>query len=129
MVVQPPSRRTLVNVPTNLYTKSNPTILSTSVLGQPVRVRATPAEFRWTYGDDSTRTTSDPGGPYPILRTAHVYRKPQTATLTLTTTYTGEYSVAGGPWQDIEGTASVASPPAEITVLAAESELVNSPEK
>ena len=123
--VQPPSLRTLINIPTNVYANAARVILPTTVLGQAVRVRATPLRFRWKYGDGAIRTTTDPGGPYPVLRTAHVYRQPGIQSVTLTTTYSGEYSVGGGPWQPIEGLATVNSPGTRLTVLAAESRLVS----
>lgn len=122
--VQPPNLRTLVNIPTNLYADAGTVVLPTTVLGQAVRVRATPLRFLWTYGDGSTRTTTDPGAPYPALRTAHTYRRPGTRSLGLSTTYSGEYSVAGGAWQAIDGLATVQSPATALTVLAAENRLV-----
>jgi hypothetical protein len=125
--VQPPSRRTLINIPTNLYAGAASVILPTTVLGQAVRVRATPLRFHWSYGDGTKLTTTDPGGPYPDLRTAHVYRRPGTCTLGLATTYTGEYSVGGGPWLAIDGLATVDSPGTRLTVLAAENRLVSEP--
>jgi hypothetical protein len=125
--VQPPNRRTLVNIPTNLYADAGPVVLPTNVLGQPVRVRATPLRFRWTYGDGRSLTTADPGAPYPALRTAHTYQDPGRRMLGLRTTYSGEYSVAGGPWLPIDGLATVDSPDARLTVLAAENHLVADP--
>lgn len=125
--VQPPNRRTLINVPTNLYTQATAVTLPTTILGQPIKVRATPQRFTWTYGDGATRTTSDPGAPYPQLRTAHTYRTPGKARLTLTTTYSGEYAVAGGPWQPIDGTAAVTGPSTALTVTAATNRLVAEP--
>jgi hypothetical protein len=127
IIVQPPNRRTLINIPTNLYTEAAAVVLPTTILGQPVRVRATPLRFRWTYGDGAARTTADPGAPYPDLRTAHTYRRPGKRTLGLTTTYSGEYSVAGGAWSPIVGLATVNSPGTALTVLAARNELVAEP--
>jgi hypothetical protein len=124
IMVQPQDRRTLVNIPTNLYADARPVILPTRVLGQAVRVRATPLHFRWAYGDGSTRTTADPGGPYPVLRTAHIYLEPGVRRLTLSTTYSGEFSVAGGPWLPIAGTATVQSPDTALTVLTATTHLI-----
>ena len=125
--VQPPTRRTLINIPTNLYAEADPVVIPTTVLGQGVRVRATPMRFRWTYGDGQGLTTTDPGAPYPELRTAHTYRRPGKRTLGLTTTYSGEYSVAGGTWLPIDGVATVNSPGTALSVLAAQNELVAEP--
>jgi hypothetical protein len=125
--VQPPTRRTLINIPTNLYTEAATVTIPTTVLGQPVRVRATPQNYRWNYGDGTGRTTTDPGAPYPNLTTAHTYAEPGAVTLALSTVYSGEYSVNGLPWQPIDGTAVVASPPARLTVLSAHNHLVSEP--
>jgi hypothetical protein len=122
--VQPPSRQTLVNIPTNLYAESRATVLPTRILGLAVRVRATPLRFRWTYGDGAALSTANAGGPYPQLDTAHTYRRPGTRTVRLSTTYRGEYSVTDGPWLPIDGVATVSSPPTTLTVRSAENELV-----
>jgi len=125
--VQPPDRRTLINIPTNLYANASPVILPTTVLGLAVRVRATPSRFHWTYGDGTARTTTDPGAPYPELRTAHTYLRPGHRTLHLSTTYSGEYSVAGEAWLPIDGVATVSSPSRTLTVLSAQNQLVAEP--
>jgi hypothetical protein len=123
--VQPGDRRTLVNVPTNLYARSDPRILRTSILGFPIRVRATPTLFHWQYGDGRVRSTADAGGPYPRLDTAHTYLRTGRRTVTLATEYNGEYSVDGGPWQPIDGTATVTSPSVDLTVEEARAHLVS----
>jgi PKD repeat protein len=110
-------------VPTNVYVDADPVTLPTELLGFPVRVRATPARFHWRFGDGTTLTTRDSGAPYPDMTTTHTYTQPRKARITLTTIYTGEYSVAGGPFQPIVGTATVTSPAAPLTVLAAENQL------
>lgn len=125
--VEPPSRQTLVNIPTNLFAASRTAILPTRILGLPVRVRATPLRFRWTYGDGGTLSTANAGGPYPQLDTAHTYRRPGRRTVQLSTTYRGEYSVTGGPWLPIDGVATVTSPSTTVTVRSAENELVAEP--
>ncbi|GAB3237702.1 hypothetical protein GCM10027456_00740 [Kineosporia babensis] len=124
IVVQPANGRTLVNVPTNLYADADTVTLPTTVLGQPVRVRATPQEFRWTYGDGNGLSTEDAGAPYPELRTAYTYRKAGEQEVGLTTVYSGEYSVNGGPWLPVDGTATVASPGSTLEVVSAENRLV-----
>jgi hypothetical protein len=124
IVVQPPNGRTLVNVPTNLYADSDTVTLPTTILGQPVQVRATPQEFRWVYGDGKSLATEDPGAPYPELRTAHVYKEAGEQRVQLTTVYGGEYSVNGGPWLPVDGVATVVSPGSTLEVVAAENRLV-----
>jgi hypothetical protein len=125
--VQPPTRQTLVNIPTNLYADSRAAILPTQILGFAVRVRATPLRFRWNYGDGTDLRTDNAGGPYPQLDTAHTYRQPGTRTVRLSTTYEGEYSVSGGPWLPIDGVAIVESQPTTLTVRSAKNHLVAEP--
>jgi hypothetical protein len=122
--VEPPNLRTLINVPTNVYVDADRVIIPTELLGFPVRVRATPARFIWRFGDGGKLATTDAGAPYPDLRTTHTYTRPGRARVRLTTVYSGEYSVAGGPWLPIDGTAQVDSPGRVLTVLAAENRLV-----
>ncbi len=121
----PATSSTLINIPTNLYTARRSPVLTTSILGQPVRVRASPISYRWDYGDGSSRTTADTGGPYPDLSTGHTYARPGRYRISLTTTYTGEYSVAGGRWQPIDGTATVTSPTSTVHALQARDQLVS----
>ena len=122
--VEPGDRRTLVNIPTNLYAGAEPVVLRTRVLGIPVRVRVTPDRFRWRYGDGASLSTGDPGAPYPELRTAHTYDWPGEVRVGLSTDYTGTYSVAGGPWQPIEGTATVPSRGVGLSVFELRNHLV-----
>ncbi|MBI4943561.1 MAG: hypothetical protein HY830_22700 [Actinobacteria bacterium] len=125
--VQPASGRTLVSVPTNLYATSRPATFRVTLLGTPVLVRARPTAWTWTYGDGSSRTFSTPGAPYPDLGTAHTWTAPGRRTVTLTTTWSGTYSVAGGPALPVDGTASVVSPSVEVVVVETRAELVADP--
>lgn len=125
--IQPATLRTLVNVETNVYVDSRPVVLTATLLGMPVRVRATPARYAWTFGDGSRLRTTDPGGPYPRMSTTHVYRLPGRSLVTLVTSYTGEYSIAGGPWLPVDGEADVPSPAVALTVVEARARLVDQP--
>jgi hypothetical protein len=127
VTVQPSTLRTLVNAPTNVFVRARIVTLDTTLLGLPVRVRATPARYDWAFGDGGVLSTSDPGGPYPDMTTTHTYAVPGEREVTLTTAYTGEYSVSGGPWLPIDGEASVASPPVGLTVVEARAVLVDRP--
>lgn len=125
--VQPGTLRTLVNVETNVYVSARAVTLRTTVVGRPVRVRATPVGFRWSFGDGGVLATTDPGGAYPAMTTTHVYRRPGVVAVGLVTRYRGEYSVAGGPWLPVDGEAEVASSPVRVTVVQARAELVADP--
>jgi len=120
----PADRPILVNVPTNLMAQARPVILTTTLLGTRIRVRATPARFTWTLGDGKTLATTDPGAAYPDLRVSYTYDRAGTRALGLATAYSGEYALPGGPWIPITGTATVASVPLTLTVVEAHTELV-----
>jgi hypothetical protein len=125
--VQPATLRTLVNVETNVYVNSGPVVLGTTLFGVPVRVRATPVRYTWTFGDGASLRTVDPGAPYPRMTCTHVYRQPGERAINLVTSYVGEYSVSGGPWLPIEGEAEVSSSAVILTVIEARAHLVDEP--
>ena len=125
--IEPPNLRTLINVPTNVYVLADVEIIDTTLLGFPVQVRATPERFRWNFGDRHSLSTEDAGAPYPDLRTTHIYLDPGKRDVVLTTVYSGEYSVDGGTWLPIDGTAEVGSPPTTLTVLSATNRRVAGP--
>ena len=123
---QPASGRGLVNMDLIVYTDPAPQLLSTTVLGVPVTVRATPAEFSWDFGDGSALlVTTDPGAPYPDYTVAHPFRQPGSYEVNLTTTWRGEYQISGeGPWYPVAGTVTTSSVPFSETVVEARSRLV-----
>jgi hypothetical protein len=115
IIVQPSGGHTLINIGTNFLTEKKPVILPTTVLGQPIQVRATPVSYLWYYGDGTELSTTNSGARYPNMLTPHTYRRPGTYAVQLRTTFTGEYSVNGGPWQLINGTATTQSPVVNVT--------------
>ncbi|EWS80620.1 hypothetical protein BF93_03170 [Brachybacterium phenoliresistens] len=114
-----------VNMDVVLYTDAEDQTLETSVLGIPVQIRAIPVSYTWDLGDGNTITTSESGRPYPAKDVTGTYRYEGWYDVTLTTTYAGQFSVAGGPWQDIEGTIDVASEPVALFSKSLESRLVD----
>ena len=125
--LQPERDWFLVNMDTLVYTDGAPQMLETTVLDIPVRVRATPVEFSWDFGDGSTPLiTTEAGAPWPAQDIAHVYqREADNVAITLTTTWSGEFQVAGqGPWIPIAGTTSTQSQSAPFRIDAVETRLV-----
>jgi hypothetical protein len=111
-----PESRTLVNIDTILF-DSGPQDRSWSLtlVGRSVQVRANPTLWIWATGDGTELSSSRPGRPYPSSDVAHRYRRAGEYTLTVTTTWNGEFSVEGGPWQPIDGTVTrFASLPLEV---------------
>ncbi|MBP2410591.1 PKD domain-containing protein [Brachybacterium fresconis] len=114
-----------VNMVNVLYAESQSQTLATEVLGVPVSVRAVPVSYHWDLGDGNTITTTDAGEPYPSEAVSGTYRYEGWYDVTLTTTFSGQFSVAGGPWQDIDGTIEVASDPIPVYSKSLESRLVD----
>lgn len=120
----------LRNGVTNIYVTGGVQVLQTDVLGQGVQVRATPVAYAFDYGDGSPiNRTKKPGAPLPVgtLRnpdtafetdtaTSHRYKETGTYYASVTTTFSGEYRVAGGPWQQIQGTTDVSGAPFTIDI-------------
>jgi len=126
--VEPGDGDVLIRIPTNTYASAEPVELATTLVGFPVAVRATPVAYTWDYGDGTVvGPTEDAGAPWPDNTTGHVYEVPGDYAITLTTHYTGEYSVAGGPFLPIPGQATVTSEPADVVALAGTNELVADP--
>ncbi|WP_328295675.1 PKD domain-containing protein [Kineococcus sp. NBC_00420] len=116
--LQPDGGEALLNVPLILHTTAGTVTRDTTILGYPVTIRATPTSWTWTFGDGSTLgPTEDPGNPYPHQSLTHTYTAAGDREITLTTTYTGEYTIAGLPYRPIDGTASVTSAPTPVHVL------------
>ena len=101
--------------------------MDTTILGTPVMIRAVPVSYTWS-GDDGTNVTmTSPGTPYadggtPFSLPKHQHR----ATLTLTTTWRGEYSINGGAsWSDAPGTATTTSASTTLHVYNPHTHLVD----
>ncbi len=101
---------------------------SAVLLGADVDIRATPSTFTWAWGDGEQTTTSDPGAPYPDATVTHAYgRALDSATVTLTTTWAGEYRVADGTWSAFDTTIATTSPGITLAVLHPRAVLVEGP--
>ncbi|WP_422933166.1 hypothetical protein [Sinomonas sp. P47F7] len=121
-----PGRHTLKGAETNLYAEPAGQSFRLTIAGRAVEVRVAPVEYRWSYGDGAVLTTAAPGGPIPEARwgektaTSHAYTATGDVTASLATVFAGEFSVEGGPFQPIAGTATVPSTPRALTVWRSE---------
>lgn len=114
-----------VNMVNILHTDPETQELSTELLDTPVAIRATPISYHWDLGDGNTITTTNPGKPYPAETISATYTQEGWYDTTLTTTFSGQFSVNGGEWQDIDGTIEIASDPVPLYSKSLESRLVN----
>jgi hypothetical protein len=125
LVIQPPNGRTAVNFDTYFYTDDTAPLTQTvRLLGQRVTIEATPTSFTWRYGDDTTETTSTPGGPYPGGTVIHQYLRTGASAPSLDTTYTGRFRVSAGPWVGIPDSLTVAGAPQQLEVVEIDLKLV-----
>lgn len=115
----------LIRARTNVYVDAPEQTYNITILDTAVTVRATPVEYSWDFGDGTDPlVTTDPGAPYPDLTTWHTYETSGDHAITLTTSYAGEFSVAGGPFQAIPGTAEITGEPMPVTVVTTSNRLV-----
>jgi len=94
------------------------------IRGFDVDIVATASSFTWHTGDGTDLVSSDPGAPWPDHSVSHDYRS-GTYTSSLTTTWTGTFTVDGGAPADVPGTTTTDGPPVTFDVLEARPVLVN----
>ncbi len=83
-------------------------------------MEATPATYRWEFGDGTSARTADPGAAYPELAVTHRYVDARvTVHPSVETTYTARFRVRGGDWQDVGGTVTAAGPPTALRIAEA----------
>lgn len=115
-----PAGRTLVNFDTIFHTDPRPVDVDLTILGQAVRVQATPTTYVWSFGDGTSLTTSDPGAPYPSRDITHRYADAgTTVSPSVTVVYGARFRVGGGAWQDVNGTVSIPGPAQGLEVVEA----------
>ena len=109
----------VVGLATNFYAESSAHVLDGQLLGRPASVRFTPRAYHWSYGDGAAATLPTKGASWSTLRvaefdptpTSHVFRAPDTYTITLSVDMGAEYRFDGGGWSSIAGTLPVAANP------------------
>lgn len=129
--VSQPEGFSLRNGNAHMYAIPNPQTFDVDIYDEPVKIRATPQAYSWDYGDGQTKRTQNPGKPMPAhtfdqpTDTSHVYKETGDFQIRLSTSYRGEYSVDGGPWRPIPGTANVPSEPMPMSVWRTKKLLVD----
>lgn len=88
-----------------------------TLLGQPVRIRPRILAYRWDFGDGAGQEIS-------AGKATHTYAHAMTAAVTLTLTWTADYAVGTGAFQDLGDTTTTTSPARALPVREAESVLI-----
>ncbi|RKQ36635.1 PKD domain-containing protein [Kocuria tytonis] len=121
-----PAPDTLKNMNTNVFAVAQPQTFTTTLGGYPVAVRAYPVQYTWNYGDGTTLgPTPLSGAPLPDgawdvpTDTSHVYARTGDYSVTLTTSFYGEYNIADTGWQPVAGYNQVVSPAVGLSVWRA----------
>ena len=118
IVVEPDREDYIIRLPVIALTDPSPQVLTTTILGVGVAIRATPIEYSWDFGDGTPALiTTDPGRSYPEQTVEHLYTQLGQFTITLTTTWEGEFSIDGGTtWLPINGTTTTTNTTNPITI-------------
>lgn len=127
LTVQPDRGWVLVNKPTVVYATAADQVLPTTILGTPVVITAHPSSYRWDFGDGAVIDTTTPGRPWPQADVSHPYVRTGTYAITLTTTWSATFTVAGDPAaRAVPGTATTTTASAPFTAQELRSHLVAS---
>jgi hypothetical protein len=130
---------TLVNIETVLWVDTPPdlTLGTVRLLGYRVTLRAHVDRVDWDFGDHTTAVTTAPEQAYspehPCTTAqcpdyfGHTYRHTGQLTVGAQLSWSGQFQVDGGPWQDIPGTVTAAATGTALHVKEARGVLVDNP--
>lgn len=132
--LQPPDGRGLVNLPVYFELVWDPEgfepmeIDTSILLGHEVRIRPTLQEVVYDFGDGQTYgPTTSTGGRYPDGDVTHTYASAGTVDPSITVVYGGQYSVDGGSWQIVPGSATVTGPAQPLEIFTSTNRLYSGP--
>jgi hypothetical protein len=114
-----PGGTTLVNYATEFSTTAGTYVLAPlTILGRRVVITAIPQRYDWYFGDGAATADGTAG---PLL---HSYPKSGTVGPYVVITWTGTFTVDGGPQREVFGTALTTGDATPLTVKEARAELV-----
>jgi hypothetical protein len=115
-----PQPETLVNIDTRFQTDAPASYdIPLTLLNQSVVITATAQSYTWHLGNGGTRVSTQPRGYLE-----YAYQRAGTYDVFVSITWSGTFSVNGGPSQAIEGTVEIDGQPTSLQVQQARSELV-----
>lgn len=124
-ITRQPDTEVLVNLGAIFYTTQPDQVpYDVVILGQAVHIDAFIVAYAWDPGDGSAELQGR-GAPYPDVANRHVYATTGGYQVTLTLTWDATYTIEGGPQTPVLDTTTTTSAPVPVTVVAAESILVD----
>ncbi len=102
----------IIGKPAAFWTDADVSYIDMTLLTYAVTVKVTPEKHHWDFGDNTGATTTTKGSkplPGEEPQIGHDFQNTGSKTVVMTTTFSGEFSVDGGPWIPIDGYAHVAS--------------------
>ena len=94
-ILYQPSKDVVTGVPVYFWSDTNAVFqVVTAILGIGVSVAMNPS-FVWNFGDGSTLTTTNTGGPYPDGAISHTYKSPGIYNVELTISWAGSWAAQG----------------------------------
>ncbi|RBP66253.1 hypothetical protein DFO66_103197 [Brevibacterium sanguinis] len=102
----------IIGKPAAFWAEVDISYIDMTLLTYDVTVKVTPEKHHWDFGDNTGATTTTKGSkprPGEEPEIGHNYQETGPKTVVMTTTFSGEFSVDGGPWLPIDGFAHVAS--------------------
>lgn len=128
-----PAHVIVVGLATNFVSSSKQHTVSGELNGQRARVRFTPIDWTWEYGDGTTRHTSTAGATWAALdqpefsrtATSHTYAHTGEYTIRTSVTFRAEYSVGGGAWTAVSGTLTLGTGTFVMQAYTADTVLVD----
>ena len=129
LVVQPPGGQTLVGLDTIFSTEADGFTETVTLLGRSVELDIRPSSYRWSHGDSTEQTTDWPGeewrrGGDASRYVTHIYDDRMRISTSVDTTWTAQYRVDGGAWQEVPGTVTIEGEAASLRVRSASPHLV-----
>ena len=120
-----PSDDTLVNLETIFFAEPLKWQRTVDLLGFVVDVEAEPVSYDWHYGDGESKSSTDPGAPYPATDITHVYSEAGVVVRPrVDVAYQVRYRVDGGEWQSVAETVPAAGVPVALRIREATALLV-----
>ena len=122
-------------VPTNFWSTARAHLVSGRLLDNPADVRFSPVLYRRSFGDGSRLTSESPGKswrelgqpPWTRTSTSHSYDETGNVRVRLVVWYSAKFRFGSQGWRPLEGLVMVKANDLNLSVLSADTALVDQP--